>query len=240
VSVPFKLANGKKPSAVAAYKLTGGKLILAAGKYDEASSMMTIKARESGQYVIKVNDVKYTVTGGWYDADSFDFAVQRGLLDDYITDGKVDAGAEISRENFVVAVMKCLGITPLKSFTTTKFHDISGINVDYLNTAKELGVVVGTSNDTANPTFEPKRAATRGEQFQILYNLINAKLITLPTTETGAAITDFADAESVPEWLQPALSRLLSQGVIMGDGVNLGVKDAFTLGASAAVIERIA
>ncbi|MDR1065233.1 MAG: YDG domain-containing protein [Oscillospiraceae bacterium] len=239
VSVPFKLADGKKPSAVAAYQLVGGKLTLAAGRYDAERGRMTIKAREAGQYVIKVNDVKYTVTGGWYDADSFDLAMQRGLLDSYITDGKIDAGAVISREDFVVAVMKSLGITPLKSFTTKKFNDVSGENADYLNMAKELGVVGGTSSDAANPMFEPKREATRGEQFQTLYNLINAKLVTLPTTETGAAIDDFADAASVPEWLRPALSRLLAQGIVMGDGANLGIKDVFTLGATAEVLGRL-
>ncbi|MDR1329796.1 MAG: S-layer homology domain-containing protein, partial [Oscillospiraceae bacterium] len=236
VSIPFKAPSGVKASKVAAYWLNGGKLEPVNGKFDRATGKMTMKLRHFSTYVIKVNDVKYTATGGWYDTDDLDYAVQRGLLDKFIAGGKLDAGATITRGEFIVAIMKSLGIAPHTEFETT-FTDVSGADAAYLNTAKAMGIVSGVNE--ARTLFEPNRAATRGEQFQIMYNLMTAKLVTLETGNSSKTLADFADGESVPEWLRPALSALLKSGVVRGDGRNLLINGAFTLGQAASVIERM-
>jgi hypothetical protein len=236
VSVPFKAPDGVKASKVAAFHLNGGKLEPVNGKFDPVSGKITLKLRHFSTYVISVNDVKYTAGGGWYDADDLDFAVQRGLFDKFIVGGKVDAGAGITRGEFIVAIMKSLGVAPHTEFETT-FTDVSGADAAYLNTAKALGIVQGTND--AGTLFEPNRAATRGEQFRIMYNLITAKLVTPQASGGAKTLADFEDGASVPEWLKPALSALLKSGVVRGDGRNLLVNDAFTLGQAASVIERM-
>jgi len=108
----------------------------------------------------------------------------------------------------------------------------------YINTALALGVVQG---EVAGVTFNPNNVATRGEQFQILYNLIKVKLAkpsAVSTTVKTAA--DFADGAEVPTWFEVAVAELLKTGIIEGnaDG-TLAIKKGLTVAEAATLLDRI-
>lgn len=237
VSVPYTLPPNVKATQAVPYLVTDdGRLELVTGKYDSGNKQIVLKLRHLSPYVFKTNTAVYEVTSGWYDADSFDFTVRRGLFDAFIADGKVAADSVISREDFIVSLLKTMGIKPQTSFAVDQFSDVNGENAGYLRTARELGVISGVGGNR----FEPHRAATRGEQFQVIYNLVGKDLARLDeTAASGKKIADFADAADVPVWLTIALSSLLDRGIIVGDGANLNVKKDFTLGEVAVLMKRL-
>jgi hypothetical protein len=241
VSLPYKLPGGAKAAEVVTYHLDGdGGLELAAGRYRATTGSVDLLLRHLSKYVIRVNAADYTVTGGWYDKDSMDFAVARNLLDNYVVDGKINAAQGVTRGDFIAAIMKVMAVSPSASFKTAQFKDAdpSDPNAPYIHTAKELGVVHG---DNAEMTvFAPYRVATRGEQFQIMYNLIKAGLSNAPANDTGRDLSFAADADAVAPWLKPAVTELLKLGVIEGDdNRRLQPDKDFTAGETAAVLEKL-
>ncbi len=195
---------------------------------------------DSFTVIVQTNYTDYAVTSGWYDEKSFEYAVQRGLFDAYLKNGKIAADHTVKRADFIVALLKSLNIEPLATFTVVPFSDVSGADAGYINTAKQLGIVAGT--DSAGLLFEPDRIASRAEQFQIIYNLINSKLIdgTKLATASNKKIAEFADADDVANWLQPALAYLLDKGIVVGDGSRLMLNEPLTLGQLAALLMRLA
>ncbi|MDR2357401.1 MAG: S-layer homology domain-containing protein [Oscillospiraceae bacterium] len=235
ISIPYTLASGTRWTQIVPYFVNDGKLELVMGGYSATTKSVDLQLRHLSDYVVKVNDKQYEGRGGWYD-DSLDWAVQRDLLDKFIVDGKINAAQDVSRGDFVTALLKALGIQPLTTFTAEQFSDVSGENAAYIRTARELGVV----NGVGGGRFYPDVTAKRGEQFQIVYNLIKANISTVSSKSTDRKIEDFQDADAVPGWLKPALSELLRLGVIQGDGTNLRVKDDFTVGEFCVVIQKMA
>jgi len=138
-------------------------------------------------------------------------------------------------------MMKALGIRPLTSFTVDQFADIEPNypGADYLRTAKELGIIQGVSAE--KNIFEPGRASTRGEQFQIILNLINAGYIKIDSSDTVPLnLEDFDDASSVPNWLKPTMRTLLKLGAVKGGANKLRTTDALTVAEAATLFERLA
>jgi hypothetical protein len=204
-----------------------------------ATKTIDMSLRHFSKYVIKVNDVKYAVSGGWHN-DTLDYAVQRGLLDNYIADGSLDAAQGVTRGDFVASVMKAMGIQPLDAFEAEQFNDVldGDPNAAYLRTAKELGVVSGV--DAAHTIFQPDKVATRGEQFQVVYNLIKAGLTNARQKDTGRGLSFASDADAIPGWLRPAVAELLKLGVVEGDDARrLNAANDFTVGETAAVLDRL-
>ncbi|MDR1159664.1 MAG: hypothetical protein LBK69_03460 [Syntrophomonadaceae bacterium] len=51
---------------------------------------MVLKLQHFSKYLIKINDLEYKVVGGWHNG-SLDYAAHRGLLDQFIFEGKFNA-----------------------------------------------------------------------------------------------------------------------------------------------------
>ncbi|MDR2771141.1 MAG: S-layer homology domain-containing protein [Clostridiales Family XIII bacterium] len=242
VTVPYTVSSAVKPATVVVYYLDAkGNLQIVLGRYDDASKTVHMTLKHFSKYLIRVNAVAWEVTdGGWYTEETMDFAAARGLLDSYITDGKVKAGQGVTRGDFIANLLKALGVQPSETFTVEQFTDVDPTdpNAAYLRTAKQLGVIDGVNS--AHTLFEPYRVTTRGEQFQVIMNLIDAGLTTAARSDaTNKTLDDFADAADVPNWLKPAITELIRLGVIKGDGTSLMVKKDFTVGETATLYERL-
>ncbi|MDR1641517.1 MAG: S-layer homology domain-containing protein [Clostridiales bacterium] len=235
ISIPYALPNGVNWTQVVPYRKVNDSLELVMGGYNVGTKNVDLYLRHLSDYAIRVSDKKYEGRGGWYD-ESLDWAVQRGLFDKFIVDGGINAAQDVSRADFVVALLKSLGIQTLDSYKLNQFSDVSGENAEYILTARQLGIVSGVGNNL----FDPNSTSKRGEQFQIVYNLIQADLTSVVSQNTNRKISDFKDSASVPQWLNPALTELLRLGVVQGDGTNLNVGDNFSIGQISVVLQKMA
>ncbi len=124
-----------------------------------------------------------------------------------------DPDDEISREEFVVTVMKSLGSGKVEP-KTTKFADDVDISAEakgYIAAAAELGIVKGSVEDGV-VVFKPKDSITRAEAAVILNSIIGA-------AEPGDdAVPTFADGSAVPAWAKGSIYALSNAGVFKGTG----------------------
>ena len=122
-----------------------------------------------------------------------------------------DPDLPVSREDFVVTVMKALGsgeIMPRR----TEFADDADISAEasgYVARACSLGIIRGSGASSGN-LFRPKDSVTRAEAAVILNSIIGA--------EETDAVAVFADSRTVPVWARPSLSALTSAGIFGGTG----------------------
>ncbi|GHV36265.1 hypothetical protein FACS18949_15480 [Clostridia bacterium] len=235
--IPFTLPDGVKSTQIVVYYLNAdGGLEMITGVYNPITKTIDMTLRHLSKYVIKVNDVKYTVGKGWYNAESLDFAVQRGLVT--VTNGIVEPTGETTRADFVISALKVLGIQPYKEFTVGQFSDVghlTAIQQAYLRTARELGVIGGVGDNK----FDPDSPALREHFFQIVNNIYAAKLLATPKAASSKTIADFTDGASVPAWAIAATNELIMRGVIQGDGSKLQIGAAFNNATTAVVLAKL-
>ncbi|GHU36264.1 hypothetical protein FACS1894105_06330 [Clostridia bacterium] len=235
--IPFTLPDGVRNTQIVVYYLNeDGRLEMITGTYNPVTKTVDMTLRHFSKYVIRVNDVKYTVGKGWYNVESLDFAVQRGLI--AVTNGIIEPTAVTTRADFVVSTLKALGIQPYTTFRVRQFSDVSHLSEEYqayLRTARDLAVINGVGGDT----FDPDSPALREHFFQILSNIYRTKLIALPKVTVNKTVADFADGANVPKWAVPATNKLISLGIIRGDGSTLQIGAAFNNATTAEVLMRL-
>ncbi|MDR0446356.1 MAG: S-layer homology domain-containing protein, partial [Oscillospiraceae bacterium] len=236
VSIPFTLPDGVSPARVVPYRDDGGTLTLVRGGYNAEAGRVELRLEHFSEYIIKINDVRYAVSGGWHD-DSLDYAAQRGLLDEFMQNGVIDAGQGITREAFIATYMKAAGIEPLTAFNAAQFTDVdsNSPSAAYIRTARELGIVSGVGDGK----FDPSLPAVRAHFFQVMYNTLRLGLTPVPNTDTGAGSAVFSDADTLPNWVRPAVDELVRLGFLLGDEGSLSADEHFTIGTMCAAVKRL-
>ena len=118
---------------------------------------------------------------------------------------------EMTREEFLVTVMKALGAGEIApSSTVFADHDaISASATGYVNRAYDLGIIKG-SYENGKLCFLPTSKITRAEAAVILGTILG--------TEESDAVAVFADHSDVPVWAQSSLYALSDAGIFKGTG----------------------
>ena len=139
---------------------------------------------------------------------------EKGIIDyDMQTDAPVFSPDEsVTREEFLVMVMKVLGVEDPGTCTKTVFADDSDIDKEikpYVQAAYRAGIIRGRDVD-GELCFCPDEPISRAEAAVVINNIIGA--------EVPVNASTFADDESVPAWAQSALYALNDLGILRGTG----------------------
>ena len=123
---------------------------------------------------------------------------------------------EVSREDFLVMVMKVAGVK-IDEANATGFADdadISAMAKSYVATAKSKGYITG-SQSSGESYFYPKRSITAAEAAVIVNNVVDGgKFI-----EKDMAITTvFSDHLEIPAWAENAILTLNYVGIYSASG----------------------
>jgi len=113
----------------------------------------------------------------------------------------------VSRAEFVTMAMKCAGIRPDSTLTTTCFDDDSDISVSlkgYIATAQRIGLVNGDFRD-GKLLFSPAEEITRYEAAKILSTLVGS--------DTEGEESVFATDNDIPIWARAGVYAMCSLGV---------------------------
>lgn len=137
---------------------------------------------------------------------------------------------EMTREDFLVTVMKALGAGEIApSDTVFADHDaISASATGYVNRAYDLGIISG-SWENGELCFLPASKITRAEAAVILGAILGA--------EEPDAIAVFADHSDVPAWAQSSLYALSDAGIFKGTGSGrIAPNDILSRGQTAQIL----
>ncbi len=118
---------------------------------------------------------------------------------------------EISREDFLVTVMKALGAGEVAPCSTVfdDHGDIAAESTGYIARAYNLGIIKGVQ-ENGGLYFKPSSTITRAEAAVILNAIIGA--------DEPDTVPVFADHSSVPAWAQGSLYALSNIGIFTGTG----------------------
>ena len=141
-------------------------------------------------------------------------------------------GRQLKRADFMLMLLRLMEIE-LDTEAADNFSDVPEGSYYYhgLATAKKLGIAQGTSPTT----FSPERSITREEMFTLTWRTLQL------ANEADATVLDsFADKGKIAEYAKPALSTLVSLGLVTGDNKgNLNPKGSATRAESAVFLDRV-
>lgn len=174
------------------------------GNYSMAS---TIEVR------VEKNDVVFTDTSGHWCENAAICLYKKGIAEaaDVSEELVFSPEDKVTREEFVVMVMKALDVATLTD-SNTSFADNSAISVGsrpYVATAERLGYVNGKEKDGLM-YFDPTGAISKSEAAVIVNNILGY--------EEENYISVFADDSTIPAWAKSAIYALTSAGVFNGNG----------------------
>ncbi len=118
---------------------------------------------------------------------------------------------EISREDFLVTVMKALGAGEIEPCATVfaDHAELAAESTGYVARAYNLGIIKGVQ-ENGELYFKPSSTITRAEAAVILNAIVGA--------DEPETVPVFADHSSVPAWAQGSLYALSNAGIFTGTG----------------------
>lgn len=220
VTIPYVPTEEEKKhpeSIVIWYIDASGKAVsVPNGHYDSDSGTVTFKTTHFSYYAVGYNKTSFkdVADNAWY-SKAVDFAAARGITVG-VGDGKFLPDGKLTRGQFIVMVMRAYGIeadeNPKDNFADSGDTYYTG----YLAASKRIGI----SNGIGNNMFAPEKEITRQEMFTLLYNTLKS-VGGLPSGETVAELSAFADANLIASWAKNAVTLFVKTGTVRGSGGNL-------------------
>lgn len=203
---------------------------------DATTHTITVRISKAGTYVVLANLQTFSdIPSGYWAKGAIDATLAAGIVTGY-PDGTFRPNDDVTRAEFVVMLMKILGL-PADVSATQTFTDVpaSAWYAGYLDEAASVGIMTG-----AGGKANPDQLLSREEAAVLLmraatYAHLTGHLGTEPSSPPG-----FKDEASIGAWAQGAVSQAVLQGLISGypDGTfkPLGT---LTRAEAAALIDRL-
>jgi len=141
--------------------------------------------------------------------------------------------AYISRADFMQLIVKTLGLT---AKVDSNFDDVKTSDY-YYNTvgiAKKLGICGGVGENK----FDPNAQITR-QDMMVLIERAMKSANKIKTTGNSSDLEKFNDKAAIASYAIDAISTLVSEGIVQGDGSTLNPLDYATRAETAVVMYRV-
>ena len=175
---------------------------------------------------------KYTDAATHWAKESIDYVVGRGLFSG-TTDVTFSPDSTMNR-GMLITVLGRLSGADVSSYTTSSFADVAvgKYYQPYIQWAYKKGII----STLGNGNFEPERPATREEIALMLQNYANATSYKLPVIHKAIP---FADASSIGDGYNCAVTALQQAGIMIGDTSNkLNPKSSTTRAEISSMLHR--
>ena len=138
----------------------------------------------------------------------------------------------MSREDFLVTVMKALGADGLSPARTAFADDadISSGASGYVAAAYRVGIIGGKKID-GETYFKPDEPVTRSEAAVIVNRIVGDR--------REASLPQTADRDAVPAWAADDVSALFASGVLNGAGGMIDPKGTVTRAEAAQIVYNV-
>ena len=196
------------------------------GNYSETAVKSVTIARQSSELVFA------DMTEHWAHSAAIEM-VSAGIMNCTGNEGVslFRPDTDVTREEFVVMVLKALGFSDSSSAYVSVFADdadISAENKAYICAAYNAGIIHGRE-DNGKMYFCPKESITRAEAAVMINNIIGA--------EVPVQVSLFADNAAVPAWAQSALYALHDLHILRGTGAGtISPYDSITRAQAAQIL----
>lgn len=157
--------------------------------------------------------LSFTDTEGHWAEERIKQAVLLGIVNGY-SDGSFKPSKEVTRVEYVVMLMRLLGMNVNENSNAFEYTDESSIGAwakPSIAAAVEKKIVAGYTDGS----FRPGKEITRTE---LVVMAVRALQIDLAPYE--AVSTSFADDADIPKWAKAAVAAAMDKGIIQGKDGN--------------------
>ena len=151
----------------------------------------------------------------------------------FLNAGNFDPEANISRVDFVTALLKVLGQSNAAVVANVPYTDVakSGADHDAIARSQQIGLVYGYPDGT----FRPQGNILRDEAQSVISH------ITIDGTVNNNIVSKYSDAYKVPAWAKKVYAKTLSYGIYVNhpDENELRPTEALTRAEAAVLLYRL-
>lgn len=235
VSIPYTPSEEElsSPEGIVVWYIDGSGNLVSVPNcyYDPVSGLVTFYTTHFSNYAVAYNPVRFddVPESAWY-YKPVSFIAARGITGG-TGGGKYSPGAELTRGQFIVMLMRAYDISP-DTDQADNFSDAgNAYYTGYLAAAKRLGISAGVGNNM----YMPEKEITRQEMFTLLYNALKV-IGRLPQGNSGKTFSDFSDADRIALWAGEAMASLVEAGIIAGSGGRLNPANTTTRAEMAQIL----
>ncbi|RUS42453.1 endo-1,4-beta-xylanase [Cohnella sp. AR92] len=149
------------------------------------------------------------------------------------SDKAFEPNAAMNKSEFLSLLVRALELHGTND-ATEMFSDVkaSASYYDAVKTAKQLGIIQGTSNDL----FLPDSPITRQEMMVLVARAAKAAGKTLPS---NGSLDTFEDAASVAEYARDSVASLVKAGIVQGANGKLAPNGVLTGAEAVVILQRL-
>lgn len=224
VSMPYTLQPGESASALVVYYIDdSGKLSTVRGNYNPQTKAVVFKTSHFSTYALGHNKVSFkdVSSTAWF-GEAVNFVSSRQIATGTAKD-TFSPNESVTRAQFVVMLMNAYGI---KADTSLKDNFMDAGNTyytAYLATAKKMGIISGTGNNSFNPNAQ----LSRQDMCTMLYKALSV-LNDLPNGSKVVSASEYHDFSGVSSYAKDSVKAFVEQGYLSGSSRMLNPKQAAT------------
>lgn len=158
------------------------------------------------------------------------YLADRGIVEG-VQGSAFSPDAQLTKGQFVVWLLQAYGITPETNVEEPFADARNGGDAPYLNTAKQLGLIQG---DTEN-NIEPTAPLARQDLLVLLHQALEA-LDKLPEAATQAVLANYTDSAQIADHAREAFEIFVGSGVIAGYNAELNPQQWATRAEAAQIL----
>lgn len=237
VKIPYKataaeLANSEH--IVVWYIDGAGKIVpVSNGRYDAATATVTFATTHFSQYAVAYVEKTFDDIANYdWAKKSIEVLASKGIINGK-SEKAFDPGAEITRADYTVLLIKTLGLT---AKVEASFADVNPADYYYqeLGIAKALGIAVGQGDNRFNPSGEISR-----QDMMVLTAKAMAYANKLTAAGSLSDLKGYTDNASISAYAVESVAKLVKEGLIQGSGNSINPLGNATRAEIAVLMYRI-
>ena len=238
VSIPYTptAEELQNPEGIVIWYIDGNGSLncVQSGRYDPDTGTVRFQTTHFSLYAVGYNGVSFTDVAdtAWY-YNAVSYLASRGITSG-TTASTFNPDATLTRGQFITMLLRAYGVAavanPMDNFTDAGDTYYTG----YLAAAKSLGITSGVGDKK----FAPEKTITRQDMFTLLYNALKA-LDKLPQGDSGMALSDFNDSESMAAYALEAMRYLVGTGTVSGSNGSINPAGTTTRAEMAQVLYNL-
>lgn len=202
-------------------------------KYNAETGLVSFVTSVSGQFILTYEMESFT-DGGMYlwARHSIEVLASKGIIEG-TSDTSFSPGENISRADFLVLLVRTLGLT---ADFSNNFGDVSPADYYYeaLGVAKKLGISEGAEENS----FNPKDPITRQDLMVLSARALQIADV-LSKQGTGSELPQFNDSSDIAPYAEDSIATMVKEGIVTGNGDNLAPLVNATRAETAVIMYRI-
>jgi uncharacterized protein YjdB len=212
---------------------SGKAVAVPSGRYDAAAGTVTYTTVYLGKYAVVYVDKTFTDIGGYsWAKNAIEVMAAKGIING-TSEKAYSPEKSIRRADFILMLVKTLG---LSAKVDDNFDDVEQGSYYYeaIGTAKKLGITGGVGDNK----FNPSGYISRQDMMVLVERALKAAGKQV-SAGSAADLANYKDNSDISGYAETAISALVREGIIKGNGNKINPKNQLTRAEAAAVIYKL-